>query len=108
MSKPIKEMIIDDYRSRFQDLEGALVVDIRGIPANDNNALRLALQEQSIRVTVIKNTLARKAFAGTSLEALGPCLEGPSALAFGAESVVDVARALVDWARKIDQLELKA
>jgi large subunit ribosomal protein L10 len=108
MSKPIKELIIDDYKRRFDELEGALVVDIRGIPANDNNALRLDLQEQSIRVTVVKNTLARKAFAGTSLDALGPALDGPCALAYGAESVVDVARALVGWAKKIEQLELKA
>ena len=33
---------------------------------------------------------------------------GPSALAYGAESVVDVARELVNWAAKIEQLELKA
>jgi large subunit ribosomal protein L10 len=107
MSKPIKEMIIDDYKSRFQDLEGALVVDIRGIEANDNNALRNGLLEQDIRVTVVKNTLADKAFSGTALEPLGTILEGPSALAYGAESVVEVARALVDWAKKVQKLDLK-
>ena len=107
MSKPVKEMIIDHYKDQFSDLEGALVVDIRGIEANENNALRLGLLEKSIKVTVIKNTLARKAFAGTALENLGDVLQGPSALAYGAESVVDVARALVDWAKKIEDLDLK-
>ena len=107
MSKPIKAMIIDDYKSRFHDVEDALLVDIRGIPANDNNELRLGLLQQEIRVTVLKNTLARKAFAGTSLEALTPILEGPTALAYGSESVVNVARSLVEWARKIGELELK-
>ena len=43
MSKPVKEMIMADYKSRFGDLEGALVVDIRGIDANANNALRMGL-----------------------------------------------------------------
>jgi large subunit ribosomal protein L10 len=107
MSKPVKEMIIDEYKSRFHELEGALVVDVRGIPANENNEFRLGLQKESIRVTVIKNTLARKAFDGTALESLGPVLEGPSALVYGAESVVDVARSLVDWAKKIKELDLK-
>lgn len=108
MSKPVKEMVIEDYKRRFHDLEGALVVDIRGIPANQNNELRTALHEQSIKVTVVKNSLARKAFDGTALEALGPMLDGPSALAYGAESVVDVARVIVDWAKKVEHLSLKA
>lgn len=107
MSKPIKELIIEDYRKRFNDLDGALILDIRGMTANDNNDLRLDLQKKKIRVTVIKNTLAKKAIAGTSLENLGAGLEGPSARAYGAESVVDVARELVDWAKKLKQLTLK-
>lgn len=108
MSKPIKELILDDYRKRFADVDSALLIDIRGIDANDNNELRLVLAKKQIRVTVVKNNLARKAFAGTGLEALSPALEGPSAVAHGAESVVDVARELVEWARKLDDLELKA
>ncbi len=107
MSKPVKELIMADYKQRFEHLEGALVVDIRGIEANDNNELRLNLAEKNIRITVIKNTLAKKAFEGTSLEAAVPALTGPAALAYGAESVVDVARELVDWAKKVKQLDLK-
>jgi len=107
MSKPVKEMIMNAYKRRFDELEGALVVDIRGIAANDNNELRLGLQEKSIQITVLKNTLAKKAFAATDLEALGTVLDGPCALAFGADSVVEVARALVDWAKKIEDLDLK-
>jgi large subunit ribosomal protein L10 len=107
MSKPVKELLIADYKKRFEDLDGALIVDIRGMNANDNNDLRLGLQKKKIRVTVVKNTLARKALSGTNLEGLSVGLEGPTALAYGAESVVDVARELVDWARKIKQLTLK-
>lgn len=107
MSKPIKEMMVDDYRQRFEGIDGALIVDIRGIGANENNTLRMGLLEKNIRVTVVRNTLARSAFSGTSLEALGPSLTGPSALAYGGESVVDVARALIDWAKKVKNLDLK-
>lgn len=106
MSKPVKEMILADYQKRFDNLDGALVVDIRGIDANENNALRMGLQQKNIRITVVKNTLARKAFSGTALDALTPALSGPAALAYGAESVIDVARALVDWAKKVEKLAL--
>lgn len=107
MSKPVKEMIMAEYHRRFNELEGALVIDIRGIDANENNSLRLGLAEKSIKVTVIKNALARKAFQDTSLAAISPALEGPSALAYGGTSVVDVARELVDWAKKVKELDLK-
>ena len=107
MSKPVKEMIMADYQQRFADLEGALVIDIRGIEANDNNAFRLGLAEKEIRVTVVKNALARKAIAGTALEELSPALEGPAAIAYGGTSVVDVAREIVAWAKKLDDLDLR-
>lgn len=108
MSKPVKEMIMAEYRERFAGVQDALLIDIRGIDANENNALRLDLARKDIRITIVKNTLARRAFAGTSLEALTPALDGPSAVAYGAESVVNLARELVAWAKKVDDLELKA
>jgi large subunit ribosomal protein L10 len=108
MSKPVKELIMVDYQKRFAGVDNALLIDIRGIDANENNTLRLDLAAKAIRVTVVKNSLARKAFAGTGLEPLNPALQGPSALAYGAESVVDVARVLVEWARKVKELDLKA
>ena len=107
MSKPVKEWMIRDYQDLIGDTSDALLISVRGMSANDNNALRQDLAQKDIRVTVIRNTLARKAFSESPLAGLSPLLEGPSALAFGAESVVDVARALVDHAEKFEQLELK-
>ena len=108
MSKPIKALILADYTERFKDIDNALLIDIRGIAANDNNTLRLGLAKKDILITVVKNTLARKAFAGTSLELLTASTIGPTAIAWGAESVVEVARELTEWARKVEDLELKA
>lgn len=107
MSKPVKEMIINEYKNRFGKITGAVVIDIRGIEANKNNAFRLDLQEKDIYITVVKNTLARKALKGTDLEAICEAFTGPSALVYGAESVVNVAREIVDWAKKVKELDLK-
>jgi large subunit ribosomal protein L10 len=108
MSKPMKGMLIDDYKSRFADVENALVLDIRGVNARDNNGMRLSLLKKNIRVTVVKNTLARKAFEGTSLAALDQAFDGPAALVYGGDNVVDVAREIIDWAKKVKNLTLKA
>jgi large subunit ribosomal protein L10 len=107
MSKPMKEMMVRDYRNRFEGLSQALIVDIRGIEANENNSLRLGLHAKNIRISVIRNTLAREAFSGTDLEGILPTLNGPTALCYGGDSVVDVARELCDWVKKFENLDLK-
>lgn len=110
MSKPIKNLIVDSYKKRFNGLEGAVVIDVRGVESNDTNALRTELNGQGVRVTVVKNSLAQRAFAETDLAALTDMLEGPCALAYGTGedvSVVNVARALVDKVKDLENLEFK-
>jgi large subunit ribosomal protein L10 len=107
MSKPVKEMMIRDYQERLGDAENAVVISIRGIEANENNRLRVDLFEKDIRIMVVRNALGRKALGDGAMSGLGQILEGPSALSWGGESVIDVARELVKWAKEIELLELK-
>jgi large subunit ribosomal protein L10 len=107
MSRPVKEMMIRDYQERLGDHRDALLVNIRGLDAQKNNALRAELRGKEIRVTVIRNQLFLKAFEGSGLTALEPLLTEANAVAYGGESVVEVARAIVDLAKKYDGMELK-
>ena len=108
MSKPIKQMIVRDYQKRFEGVEGGVLVEIRGMDAGTNNRMRTEMVGKKIRVSVVKNTLARKAFAGTALESLSKFLSGPSALVYGGDSVVAVAREIVAWAKDKEALQFKA
>ncbi len=107
MSKPVKDLMMRDYQQKLEGEKNALLISIRGVPANDNNRMRLGLLEQDIRISVIRNNLAKRTFEDTPLSGLAPLLTGPSALAYGAESVVDVAREVMKWAKQIESLELK-
>lgn len=107
MSKPIKNMIVDNYRRRFDKVDGGVVINITGITSNESNKLRKTLGDEGIRVTVVKNSLARHAIKDTSLEALGEILEGPSAIVYGKESVVVVARKLLAVVKEMEKLEIK-
>ncbi len=107
MSKTVKNLISKAYANQFGDLTEAMIIDVRGIEANENNRLRSELAGKQIRITVVKNSLARATFKDTPLEPLGDLIEGPTALCYGGESVVNVARELVDIAKGIKELELK-
>ncbi len=107
MSKPVKNLITEEYRRRFADLDGCVVIDIRGVNSQQNNSLRAGLLEKQVRVTVVKNALAKSALQGTAMEKLSELLDGPCALAYGGESVIDVARAILARVKEIESLEVK-
>lgn len=107
MSKPVKSLIQKVYTKRFGDLNEALLIDIRGVEALDNNKLRNDLATKQIKVTVVKNTLARNTFKGTELDGLTSMISGPTALVTGGQSVVNVARELIAWAKKLDKIQIK-
>jgi len=107
MSKSVKEMISRDYSEMLEGQDNALLVSIRGIDANSTNAIRRKLQAKDIRIAVVRNALAKRVFVGTGLEPLSQVLSGASALAYGAESVVDVAREIVALLKDYPDIELK-
>ena len=110
MSKPIKNLIASAYQAEFGELDGAVLIDIRGVESNATNELRANLAQKSIKIRVIKNSLAKNVFKDTGLESLNEFLEGPAAMAFPAGedvSVVAVARELIDWAKKLQNMQFK-
>lgn len=108
MSKPVKNLIASEYTSRFKDVTGAVVVEIRGLDAKATTSMRNTLRSKGIRITVVKNALARRTFKGGPLAALEKALKGPSALLTGSESAVIVAREIVKAAQAEKKIVLKA
>jgi large subunit ribosomal protein L10 len=107
MSRTVKNLMMRDVRDRVDGFDDALVLSIRGVPARTTNEMRLELNKKNIKIAVVRNNLAKHVFAESGLKALAPVLKGPSAVAFGGASVVDVAREIMAWAKKVEQLELK-
>ncbi len=107
MSLKTKNLLIRDYKDRIGESENALVISVRGCGAIETNKMRTALAKKNIRITVVQNSLGKRAISESPLAGLSKFLEGPSALAYGGESVVDVAREVIRWAEQIEKLELK-
>ena len=108
MSKPVKELIRKELIARFQGVTSLAVVGFTGLDAIATNQIRGRLLEKDIRMSVVKNSLARQAFKELDLAVAGGLLEGPCAVAYGADSVVEVVRELLAIHKEHPNLTVKA
>jgi len=107
MSKVVKELIRGDLERRYAGVNGACVVQLTGLDVQAQEKLRRSLRKKSARLEVIKNSLARRAFEKGPLAPLGSSLEGPCALVTSSESLIEVAKLLVEAAKEFTALKLK-
>jgi len=107
MSKPVKDVISNEYQTRYGQLDSACVVNVIGLDAISTNRLRNELRAKNIRLQVVRNSLARRALADYPLAPLTAVMEGPCALVTGGDSMIDVAKTLVALKKTYPKLELK-
>ena len=108
MSKPVKELQRKELVKRFHDVDSLAVVGFTGLDAISTNLIRKRLLKKNIRMTVVKNSVARSAFKSIGLDKAGDLLDGPSAVVYGADSVVTVVRELLDIGKESPNLTVKA
>jgi large subunit ribosomal protein L10 len=107
MSKPIKNLVMNELTTRYAGVDSACVVELTGIDGIATHKLRGSLRAKGIELHVIKNRLAKRALAETKLGPLSLILAGPCALATGGSSIVDVAKELVRLRKDFPTLGLK-
>jgi large subunit ribosomal protein L10 len=109
MSKYIKGLIENELKSVITDnsLSEFMVVSIMGVGGVDNNVMRGELKQKGVRLAVVKNSLFKRALSDESLGGAGDLFSGPCAIVYGGDSIVDVAKDLSDWTKKLSALEIK-
>ncbi|MGA2497641.1 MAG: 50S ribosomal protein L10 [Tepidisphaeraceae bacterium] len=107
MSKYVKNLIIKDITHRFAEIDGVAVINPRGIDATKNNGIRRRLRAKGVRMTVVKNSLARRALGESKIKGFESLLDGPSAVIYGKASISTIARLLLDEKKTDDKIELR-
>src|SRR4051812_16342524 len=109
MQKEDKERVVAELTERLRTADALIVADYRGLTMPQIDGLRGKLLEHGGRLSVVKNTLTRRAAEAAGADALLALLEGPTAIAF-VDSDGDpaaVAKALADSARETRILAIR-
>lgn len=108
MSKFVKELLQKETENLFDGVKEFVVISTDGVGGNNNNEIRGALGDKGIKVRVVRNSIMRKAMAELEMpEAAELFQNGPCTVVFGGDSVVDVAKELVSWTKKVKKIQLK-
>lgn len=102
-----KESAVAEITHRFNEAEGALLTEYRGLRVAEIAELRTALRAADAEYKVLKNTLARIAVREVGLEELVDQLVGPTAIVFANGDVAAAAKALDDAAKQFPVLVVK-
>ena len=80
-----KQAIVAEVNLTASTALSAVMADYRGVSVAGMTKLRKDAREAGVQVRVIRNTLAKLAFAGTDFECMSEVLLGPNVIAFSIE-----------------------
>ena len=99
-----KKALVAEVAGVAAHAQSVVAAEYRGLTVGQMTELRARARKQGVYMRVVKNTLARKALAGTSFESVGPKLKGPLVLAFSKDDPGAAARVVKDFAKSNEKL----
>ena len=101
-----KAAVVTDVSAQAARSQTLALAEYRGLTVEQLNKLRVDARAKGVYLHVLKNTLARRAVAGTPFEAAQGAMVGPLIYGFS-EDAVAAAKVISDFARTNDKLVIK-
>jgi large subunit ribosomal protein L10 len=101
-----KAAVVTDVSAQAAIAQTLALAEYRGLTVSHMDTLRRQAREQGVYLHVLKNSLARRAVAGTPFEVATESMVGPLIYSFS-EDAVAAAKVIADFAKGNDKLVLK-
>jgi large subunit ribosomal protein L10 len=98
-TKAQKQKDLDALAEQFKQANAAMLVSFKNMTVGKDQELRRQLREAGVSYSVVKNTLARKAAAGTALEPMTDQFKGVTAVALSASDPVGLSKAITKFTK---------
>ena len=92
-----KKAYVAELNTKIAGSLAGVVVAYNGISVADDTKMRKELREAGVEYMVVKNTMLRRAVAGTQYEAIAEYFKGDTAIALSAEDPAAAARILCKY-----------
>lgn len=102
-----KKAVVAEVTEQVANAQTIAIAEYRGIEVGHLTVLRKKARESGVYLRVMKNTLVRRAVAGTPFASLADHMVGPLIYSVSADPVA-AAKVLNDFAKTNDKLVLKA
>jgi len=99
-----KKALVAEVNTVAQGALSVVAAEYRGLSVSKLTELRAKARASGVYMRVVKNTLARRAVAGTQFECVGDKLKGPLILAFSQDDPGAAARLIKGFAKDNDKL----
>jgi large subunit ribosomal protein L10 len=99
-----KKALVAEVAEVAAKAQSVVAAEYRGLTVTQMTKLRSTARSSGVYLRVVKNTLARKAIAGTQFECVGKSLKGPLILAFSKDDPGAAARLVKTFAKDNDKL----
>jgi large subunit ribosomal protein L10 len=106
LNRSEKEAVISDVTSLAAKAQTLVIAEYRGITVADMTKLRNTARSQGVSLSVLKNTLARRAVAGSAFEVVANQMSGPLIYSFSQDAVA-AAKVVADFAKTNDKLVIR-
>jgi len=107
LNRSEKQAVIDEVMGLAGTAQTLVMAEYRGITVADMTKLRSQAREKGVTLSVLKNTLARRAVAGSSFEVLADQMTGPLIYGFSVDAVA-AAKVVADFAKTNEKLVIRA
>ena len=94
-----KKIVVEEVAGVAKSAQSAVAAEYRGLTVTEMTELREKAKQSGVYLRVVRNTLARRAVAGTQFECVQDRLRGPLVLAFSRDEPGAAARVIRDYAK---------